>query len=101
MRLIGRRVTYRLQRMTYRLRKMTLRPINLYCSHHFRTLKWIQTGLVSLNIIFWSSSVMPRSSSVVCRPLEDDLQTTEDDLQTKEDDLDITDIGQNLLFPFN
>ena len=44
---------------------------------------------------------MPWSSSVVCRPLEDDLQTTEDDLQTKEDDLDITDIGQNLLFPFN
>ena len=44
---------------------------------------------------------MPRSSSVVCRPLEVDLQTTEDDLQTKEDDLDITDIGQNLLFPFN
>ena len=44
---------------------------------------------------------MPRSSSIVCRPLEDDLQTIEDDLQTKEDDLDITDIGQNLLFPFN
>ena len=44
---------------------------------------------------------MPRSSSVVCRPLEDDLQTTEDDLQTKEDDLDITEDGQNLLFPFN
>ena len=35
------------------------------------------------------------------QPLEDDLQTTEDDLQTKEDDLDITDFGQNLLFPFN
>ena len=44
---------------------------------------------------------MPRSSSVVCRPLEDDLQTTEDDLQTKEDDLDIMEDGQNLLFPFN
>jgi len=44
---------------------------------------------------------MPRSSSVVCRPLEDDLQTTEDDLQTKENDLDITEIGQTLLFPFN
>ena len=33
--------------------------------------------------------------------LEDDLQTTEDDLQTKEDDLDITEVYQNLLFPFN
>ena len=37
--------------------------------------------------------------------LEDDLQTTEDDLQKitnrKEDDLDITEDGQNLLFPFN
>ena len=44
---------------------------------------------------------MPRSSSVVCRPLEDDLQTTEDYLQTKEDDLDITEDGQNVLLPFN
>ena len=44
---------------------------------------------------------MPRSSSVVCRPLEDDLQTTEDDLQTKEDDLYITEDDQQLLFPFN
>ena len=44
---------------------------------------------------------MPWSSSVVSRPLEDDLQTTEDDLQTKEDDLDIMEIGQTLLFPFN
>ena len=33
--------------------------------------------------------------------LEDDLQTTEDDLQSKEDDLDITEVYQNLLFPFN
>ena len=44
---------------------------------------------------------MPCSSSVVCRPLEDDLQTTEDDLQAKEDDLDIIEIGLTLLFPFN
>ena len=44
---------------------------------------------------------MPRSSSIVCRPLEDDLQTTEDDLQTQEDDLDKMEDGQNLLFPFN
>ena len=44
---------------------------------------------------------MPLSSSVVCRPLEDDLQTTEDDLQSKEDDLDIMEDNQNLLFPFN
>ena len=44
---------------------------------------------------------MPLSSSVVCRPLEDDLQTTEDYLQTKEDDLDITEDGQNVLLPFN
>ena len=41
---------------------------------------------------------MPRSSSVVCRPLEDDLQTTEDDLQTKEDDLDITEGDENVSF---
>ena len=44
---------------------------------------------------------MPLSSSVVCRPLEDDLQTTEDDLQTNEDDLDIMEDDQHLLFPFN
>ena len=44
---------------------------------------------------------MPLSSSVVCRPLEDELQTTEDYLQTKEDDLDITEDGQNVLLPFN
>jgi len=71
--LIGWRVTYRLQRMTYRLWKMTyrlwkmtLRPINFYCSHHFRTLKWIQTGLVSLNINFL---VIFRHASVIFRSL--------------------------------
>ena len=41
---------------------------------------------------------MPRSSSVVCRPLEDDLQTTEDDLKTKEDDLDITKMAKICYF---
>ena len=41
------------------------RPINLYCSHHFRTLKWIQTGLVSLKmkilVIFRHALVIFRS----------------------------------------
>ena len=32
---------------------------------------------------FWSSSDMPWSSSVVCRPLEDDLQSKEDDLDIR------------------
>ena len=57
---------------------------------HLNVLKWL--GIIKMRLV---------GLRMTYSPLEDDLQTTEDDLQSKEHDLDITEDGQNLLFPFN
>ena len=103
------RLDYRLLRMTNRLQEMT--KIYWKMTKNFVSFKSTRTVWIHLNVLkwslylwfpsfhniqmdsewpclfwrlrFWSSSDMPWSSSVVCRPLEDDLQSKEDDLDIR------------------